>query len=167
MLNLSELPAPCPHVLNNLAVGPDGALYAPFSHVGVGRGIVKIDPGARKCIPISQSPLDGKPAIGRGPDNATLSAVLFHQGALYASDFIKQALFKVEPANGDRATVSSSSGSAAVGSGPKALGTGWMTAEGNTLLGQRRRRRERREFASPGRRGGQPRDRGTQAFPER
>jgi hypothetical protein len=133
VLNLSELPAPCPHALNNLAASPDGTLYAPFSHVGVGRGVMKIDPAAKKCTPVTQSPLNDKPPLGQGPQNATFGAALFHNGSLYATDFTKAAVFKISPANGDRAVVSSSNPAGAVGGGPKALGTGWLTAEGGTI----------------------------------
>jgi hypothetical protein len=79
------------------------------------------------------STVDDRPDVGRGPKNGTFSAIVFHRGSLYASDFIKQALFRVDPENGDRTIISSSSGSGAIGGGPRALGTGWLTAEGNTL----------------------------------
>lgn len=133
VMNLTQLGSPCSNTLRSLALGPDGSLYAPFDIGGQTRGVLKLNPATHACAPVSQTSNSGSPQTGQGPANSTMRTVLFHGGSLYATDFIKQALWKVNPANGDRTLLSSSNPSGPVGKGPQALGTGWLTAEGSTL----------------------------------
>ena len=132
-MNLSKAGSPCRYAQRSLTVAPDGTLYAAFDYNGSERGIMKIDPAAGKCQIVSQTAPKASAQVGKGPETTTFRTVLFHKGSVYATDFVKNALWKIDPASGDRTLLSSSNSAGAVGAGPKALGTGWMTADGNTL----------------------------------
>jgi hypothetical protein len=116
--------------MRSLTSAADGTLYAPYDYNGSERGVMRIDPARKSCEIVSES--SSKPK-GAGPENSTFRSVFAHQGSVLATDFIKNALFKIDVKSGDRTILSSSKGGGTVGAGPKALGTGYMTAEGNTL----------------------------------
>ena len=135
-MSMSAAGAPCRAIGQSLSVAADGTIYATYDFDGTERGLMKVDPSRKACTVVSSSPSNGgkQAPVGAGPGTSTLRTVLAQGGALYATDFLKAAVFKVDPTTGARTILSSANPAGLVGPGVEAIGTGYLAIKNGRLL---------------------------------
>jgi hypothetical protein len=113
--------------LSSFTMDASGVAYVSTINVRTGNGIVAMSPDGT-CRVASWSALPGYPNIGTGPTGGTesFSGLTHYEGFLYATDFLSEALYRIDPASGDRIRVSSSYDGQPIGAGPELLVNGYV-----------------------------------------
>jgi hypothetical protein len=117
--------------LSGFTMDESGTAYVATINVRTGNGIVAMSSDG-SCRTASWSAFPGYPNIGSGPTGGTesFSGLTHYEGFLYATDFLSEALYRIDPASGDRIRVSSSYDGQPIGGGDELLVNGYLAFPG-------------------------------------